>query len=374
MMDVKKDMLLVLDAGSAAAFNSGDMPLVIPEDFDVEEILSDLNKIKVISIEETSDIVFLDENGTPTEPQVRGLYLKAKYIGEKNVFYEASFESINRNARDRLAAYKHLAHILGVTAMEKIAIVDSEKNSLTNFGAGLGGGGRKDQNDGNGKGTNAVNAGLSVDVHKVIAQRVNQSSLEFENFKPIEMTQERWNEAEKFLKDNGLYYVEDFRSLLNSRNPKDGLKELDLLQYQSSSDMSNILNVSISLDIAKAACGFNPATRVLSKFFKLSFEIDVNVKRTVQEFRNENTLFAMGFDGVELTKEVMQKMKDHVESMRSTFGEFRIRDAVEKMVEEKMSAKTIAKVFNMPEEEVKKMIEQNEAEKEKAKPNNNGNK
>ena len=121
-----KDMLLVVDATQEASFrnrsSSNESYKLKNVDFAVPSALKDL--------------VILDDSGAIIEPELNKAYLRAKYLGEPNVYYEATFDSINRMNRECFNMYKHVAHILGATMITKMNI--QEDNSSFGMSAGLG--------------------------------------------------------------------------------------------------------------------------------------------------------------------------------------------------------------------------------------------
>lgn len=350
---MKKDMLVIANKADAAAFKGGHLIDNLQPD-----VKADLSKVDMLSPSDAHDLIFLDSYGEQIDPIIDNIYLRAKYFGKPNVYYESSFDSINRINNERLNAYKHLAHLLGVTMIANIEMNTQQKSSGVGVHFGIG--------DGHKKGASATYNGMSagasyaekrnfdVRIQQTIEERIDKNFVHFEYYDPIELTQERWNEAEKFLEDNGLLYIEDFRNLLISRNPKYGLKKFDFKQYQYSSDMSKYFSIGASLGIAKVG-------GAAAVFFKACFGFDLNinldVKKQFQEYSRNSVLFAMGYDDYNHGIGELSNIVEQYKSINNLFGNGKLDDVevAAKLIKKGLDVKEVAEVTKIPVDEVKKI-------------------
>ena len=356
-MTLKKDMLAIVDMTEAAAFNSGhwvDSKGLAPD------VLADLSKVDMLSPSDAQNLIFLDSYGEQIEPVIGNTYLRAKYFGEPNVYYESSFDSINRINNERLSAYTHLAQLLGVTMIANIEMSAQQKSSGWAAHLGLG--------DGHKKGASATYNGMSAGgsyaderkidfrIQQTIEERLDKKFIHFEYYDPIEMTQERWNEAEKFLKDNRLLYIEDFRNLLMSRNPKYGLKKFDFKQYQYSSDMSKYFSIGASLGIAKAG---SVGAVFLKACLGFNLNINLDVKRPFQEYSRNSVLFAMGYDDYNHGISELNNIVEQYKSINNLFDDGKLDNVeiAEKLVKRGLDIKEVSDLTKMPVDDVKKLDE-----------------
>lgn len=351
---LKKDMLLIVDKLDSSAFKEGRF-------FDKNlssEIRADLSKVEMLAPTEAQQFIFLDGHGDQIEPVIGQSYLRAKYFGEPNVYYESSFDSINRINNERLNAYKHLAHLLGVTMIANIEMSSHQKNSGWGVHAGLGRGHKVGASASyNGMsigGSSAEERNIGLRIQQTIEERVDKNFIHFEYYDPIKLTPERWNEAAQFLKDNGLFYTEDFRNLLVSRNPQYGLKKFDFKQYQYSSDMSKYFSIGASLGIAKAGS-------VGAVFLKACFGFNINatldIKRQFQEYSRDSVLFAMGYDDYNHGIGELGCIVDQYKSINNLFDDGKLDDVdiAAKLIKKGLDVKDVAEVTKIPFDEVKKI-------------------
>lgn len=356
-MTLKKDMLAIVDATEAAAFNSGhwtDFKGLTPD------VKADLSKVDMLSPSDAQNLIFLDSYGEQIEPVIGNTYLRAKYFGEPNVYYESSFDSINRINSERLNAYTHLAHLLGVTMIANIEMSTQQKSSGWAAHLGKGDGHKmggsvsyKGQSLG---GSYADERKIDFRIQQTIEERLDRKFIHFEYYDPIEMTQERWNEAEKFLKDNGLFYIEDFRNLLVSRNPKYGLKKFDFKQYQYSSDMSKYFSIGASLGIAKEG---SVGAIFLKACLGFNLNISLDVRRQFQEYSRDSVLFAMGYDDYNHGISELSNIVEQYKSINNLFDDGKLDDVeiAEKLVKRGLDIKEVSDLTKMPVDDVKKIDE-----------------
>ena len=344
-----KDMLLVVDATQEASFrnrsSSNESYKLKNVDFAVPSALKDL--------------VILDDSGAIIEPELNKAYLRAKYLGEPNVYYEATFDSINRMNRECFNMYKHVAHILGATMITKMNI--QEDNSSFGMSAGLGFG------FGTETGLKGVIEDLEVGigekskktikggVQALIEEKLDKSFLQYEVFEAKEFVKERWEDAKKYLATNGLLYNEDFRNLLESRNPENGLKKFDFIQYQTSSDLNNYLSLGFEIDISRIISG--RVATVLSGILGVEIGLDAKIKGQIENVKRESDLLVMGFEHSESCLDELDKIIEQYKKTRDLFSENHLdKRSVALQLEEKgLSLGEISTIAQLPVDDIQKM-------------------
>lgn len=359
MTQSKKDMLMILGRSDLWAIQENRF---YEKNLD-PDVMADLAKVDMMTIDDAQNqgLVFLDSYGTEIAPVEGNTYLRAKYIaGESNVYYEPSFDSINRINSERLNAYTHLAHLLGVTMIANIEMNTQQKSS--GWAARLGKGDSKEIGGGinydryNLEGSYADERKIDFRIQQTIDERLERKFIHFEYYDPIEMTQERWNEAENYLKENGLLYIEDFRNLLVSRNPKYGLKKFDFKQYQYSSDMSKYFSIGASLGIAKAG---SVGAVFLKACLGFNLNINLDVKRQFQEYSRDSVLFAMGYDDYNHGISELNNIVEQYKSINNLFDDGKLDNVeiAEKLVKRGLDIKEVSDLTKMPVDDVKKIDE-----------------
>ncbi|SMG32371.1 hypothetical protein [Fibrobacter sp. UWB13] len=356
-MTLRKDMLAIVDMTEAAAFNSGHW---VDSNNLAPDVRGDLSKVDMLSLNDVKDLIFLDSYGEQIDPVIGNTYLRAKYFGKPNVYYESSFDSINRINNERLNAYTHLAQLLGVTMIANIEMSTQQTSSGLAARLGLGdgrkiGGGLAVQGQSL-EGSYADERKIDARIQQTIEKRLDRKFIHFEYYDPIEMTQERWNEAENYLKENGLLYIEDFRNLLVSRNPKYGLKKFDFKQYQYSSDMSKYFSIGASLGIAKAG---SVGAVFLKACLGFNLNINLDVKRQFQEYSRDSVLFAMGYDDYNHGISELNNIVEQYKSINNLFDDGKLDNVeiAEKLVKRGLDIKEVSDLTKMPVDDVKKIDE-----------------
>lgn len=363
-----KDMLLVVDAAEEASFrnrsSSNESYKLKNVDFAVPSALKDL--------------VILDDSGSIIEPELNKAYLRAKYLGEPNVYYEATFDSINRMNRECFNMYKHVAHILGATMITKMNIQEDNSSfgSSAGFGFGIGTetglkGVAEDLEVGIGeKSKKTIKGGVQA----LIEEKLDKSFLQYEVFDAKGFSKERWDYAKKYLETNGLLYNEDFRNLLESRNPENGLKKFDFIQYQTSSDLNKYLSLGFAIDFSKIVSG--SVATVLSGILGVEIGLDAKLKGQIENVKRESDLLVMGFEHSEACLEELDKIIEQYKKTRGLFIDgYLDKKAVALQLNEKgLSLGEISTIAQLPVDDIQKMkIEMDKIYHEPKKKNENEN-
>ena len=305
------------------------------------------------------DLVILDASGAMIEPEMHKAYLRAKYFGEPNVYYEATFDSINRMNRECFNMYKHVAHILGATMITKMNI--QEEKSNLGLGVGLGAGfASKSGITGS---IEDLEVGVSAEnkktikggIQALIENKLDKSFLQYEVFEAGEFSKERWEKAKEILKANGLLYNEDFRNLLESRNPENGQKKFEFIQYQTSSDLNKYLSLGFAIDFAKIVSG--GVATVLSGILGVEIGLDVKIKGQIDNVKRESDLLVMGFEHPDSCLEELDKIIEQYKKTRDLFSEgYLDKKAIALQLDEKgLSLGEISTIAKLPVDEIQKM-------------------
>lgn len=386
MAELKKDMLLVVKDPIAESYNNRTM-------LEVNQLL---HNVDVVKLDDLKKPRFIDVSGIEIDPEVDKAYLRAKYFDEPNVYYEATFDSINRMNRERFNMFKHVAHILGATMITKMNVHEEEKNY--GFAAQVGFGIERvseinNQINGNVKGkmksvdVNAsVNRGsefssksektFNTSIQALIAQKLDRGYLQYEVFESKEFNKERWEIAKELLQNSGLYYNEDFRNLLESRNPDNGLKKFDFVQYQISSDLNKYLTLAAAIDFSNIISGATATAisagaaavvsggvaKVLSGILGVNIGLDVDVKTQIQNFKRESDLLVIGFEHSDSCLDELDKIIEQYKKTRALFGDGRLEknSIAEQLIEKGLSLGEISTIAKLPIDEVDKIRERME--------------
>jgi len=350
MEKLEKDMLLVVDEPTAQSYNNGTMT-------GIDQLLHNVDVISPSMLDDSK--IFIDVSGVPINVEIDHAYLRAKYFDDANVYYEATFDSINRMNRERFNMYKRVAHILGATMITKMN-VQEEESSLgfgAEFGFAIGRAGGVNAN------VNGVGIGASFEnkkafkgqIQALIEQKLDRGFLQYEVFDAKEFSEQRWNDAKEELKNSGLYYNEDFRNLLESRNPRNGLKKFDFMQYQISSDLSKYLKLGAAIDFSKIISG--GVASVLSGILGIEISLDASIMAQIQNFKRESDLLVIGFEHPESCLEGLDKITEQYKKTRALFGDSRLekKDVALQLAERGLSLGEISAIAKLPIEEIQQM-------------------
>ena len=350
MKKLEKDMLLIVDEPTALSYNNDTMT-------GVDQSLHNVDVVSTSMLDGSQ--IFVDVSGVPIDVELNHAYLRAKYFNDVNVYYEATFDSINRMNRERFNMYKRVAHILGATMITKMN-VQEEESSLglgAEFGFGVG---RKSGINANVYGVEAGGVfenkkSFKGQIQALIEQKLDRGFLQYEVFDAKEFSEQRWNDAKEELKKSGLYYNEDFRNLLESRNPRNGLKKFDFMQYQVSSDLSKYLKLGAAIDFSKIISG--GAASVLSGIFGIEIGLDASIKTQIQNFKRESDLLVIGFEHPESCLEGLDKITEQYKKTRALFGDGRLekKDVALQLAERGLSLGEISAIAKLPVEEIQQI-------------------
>jgi len=241
-------------------------------------------RILVNPVEELlkSDLTFIDGTRqiTPVEDEV---YVQNPYNHKE---YFSAGCAIEKMQRLKLGFYKILLQKLGARKVyKKVASSDSTKET-TEIGGGIRAEQRSSQK-GDKEGTNEKKGGgINADYKRELENALKEDYWENLTFgeegSPSTFSKENWENAKKFIFENNLQYDQDFTDLLEQRNPDNpNLLQTMTTHYHCKRDCSAVMDLGIEIDVAKVALGFNPATKILNKFLKLSIELDFHYKTTM---------------------------------------------------------------------------------------------
>ena len=345
-----KDMLFTVDASQEAAYRNGSY---------TNAEAYKLKNVDFATLSASKELVMLDASGAIIEPELNRAYLRAKYFGEPNVYYEATFDSINRMNRECFNMYKHVAHILGATMITKMNIQEEKSNLGLSVGLGAGFGSKAGL-----AGTiEDLEVGVSAEnkktikggIQTLIENKLDKSFLQYEVFGAGEFSKERWEKAKEILKINGLLYNEDFRNLLESRNPENGQKKFDFIQYQTSSDLNKYLSLGFAIDFAKIVSG--SVATVLSGILGVEIGLDAKIKGQIENVKRESDLLVMGFEHPDSCLEELDKIIEQYKKTRDLFSEgYLDKKAVALQLNEKgLSLGEISTIAKLPVDEIEKM-------------------
>ena len=395
MNEFNKDMLLVVDEPLAESYAGGTM---------IDDCL--LHNVDIVSLPMLEKVrpKFIDVSGVPIDWEkgvpidlkngIKKAYIRAKYFDEPNVYYEATFDSINRMNRERFNMFKRVAHMLGATMITKMNVQEEESSYGTamHFGAGFAQSSEENKELGgkikapvkkidieagagkSGGNTEEIERSINVEIQSLIAQKLDRSFLQYEVFEAQEFDQVRWNSAKKILEDNGLLYCEDFRNLLESRNPEYGLKKFDFMQYQISSDLNKYLTLAAAIDFsglfANAASGIisggigtavsGGVAKVLSGIFGVEIGLNAKIKNQIQNFKRESDLLVMGFEHAESCLDELDKIIDQYKKTKNLLGDGRLEKqsvAIQLLDKGFLSLGEISTIAKLPVDEIQKLRE-----------------
>lgn len=244
--------------------------------------------IKICSIEKLTkeNVVFIDRIGK-ANPKENEVYIQNPYISTQYISSECFLENVQKQ---RYNLYKLLLQKLGAKHFYKKSDTNNTKEDSLEMKLAAG---REVQreNDSTGKGLRDEKS-ISASVKKQLKELLEENYWEDFSFKENSnegFTKEHWDKARKFVIDNNLQDDTEFSTLLEQRNP-DNPTLLNIFEthYNSKKDCSSVLDLNFEIDIAKTAFGFNPATKVLNRFLKLSFDIDFNLKRQLHNIMEQS--------------------------------------------------------------------------------------
>ena len=383
MIELKNDMLLVVKDPVAESYNNHTM-------LGVERLL---HNVDVVKLDDLKKPKFIDVSGIEIDPEVDKAYLRAKYFDESNVYYEATFDSINRMNRERFNMFKHVAHILGATMITKMNV--QEEETSRGFGAHLGFGSGKTSEINTELRSNAkakikiIDAGINsnlntgfnieekrsfnVDIQNLIQEKLNRGFLQYEVFDAKEYNEQQWEKAKELLVKSRLYYSEDFRALLESRNPEYGLKKFDFIQYQISSDLSKYLTLAAAIDLsgiisgaisgaASAAAGpvaSGGVATVLSGILGVDIGLNANLKAEIQKFKTESDLLVMGFEHPDSCLDELDKIIEQYKKTKNLFGDGRLekQSVAAQLLDKGLTVGEVSTIAKLPVDDIQKIRE-----------------
>jgi hypothetical protein len=386
MNGLNKDMLLVVKDSVADSYNNHTML----------EINKMLHNVDVVKRDDLKNPKFIDISGIEIDPEIDKAYLRAKYFDEPDVYYEATFDSINRMNRERFNMFKHVAHILGATMITKMNV--QEEETSRGFGAHLGFGSGKTSetsaewcNNVKGKikafevGTNSnlnmesnreEKRSFNVDIQNLIQEKLNRGFLQYEVFDAKEYNEQQWEKAKELLIKSQLYYSEDFRALLESRNPEYGLKKFDFIQYQISSDLSKYLTLAAAIDLSGIISGaISGATSaavgpvasggvatVLSGILGVDIGLNANLKAEIQKFKTESDLLVMGFEHPDSCLDELDKIIEQYKKTKNLFGDGRLekQSVAAQLLDKGLTIGEVSTIAKLPVDDIQKIRERME--------------
>ncbi|SHM72514.1 hypothetical protein [Fibrobacter sp. UWB7] len=380
MNELNKDMLVVVKDAVAESYNNHTMVGVDPK----------LHNVDVVKLDDLKKPKFIDVSGVEIDPEVDKAYLRAKYFDEPDVYYEATFDSINRMNRERFNMFKHVAHILGATMITKMNVQEDEMNHGFRFHLGSGGG-KVNESDkkvqGNAKtpkfeikadfeneSSDQKKGALNLNIQSLIQEKLNRGFLQYEVFETKEYNEQRWEKAKEFLIKNRLYYNEDFRALLESRNPENGLKKFDFIQYQISSDLSKYLTLAAAIDVSGIISRATSASAsvaapmsivsggiatVLSGIFGFDIGLNADFKSQIQKFKIESDLLVMGFEHYDACFDELDKIIEQYKKTKNLFGDGRLekQSVAAQLLDKNLTIGDVSTIAKLPVDEIQKIKE-----------------
>lgn len=244
--------------------------------------------IKICSIEKLKkeNLVFIDRIGK-ANPKENEVYIQNPYICTQYISSECFLENVQKQ---RYNLYKLLLQKLGAKHVYKKS--DTNKTKEESLEAKLDAGKEVQKNNNStGKGLKDEKS-ISASMKKQLKELLEENYWEDFSFKENSnegFTKEHWDKARKFVIENNLQDDTEFATLLEQRNP-DNPTMLNNYEahYNSKKDCTSVLDLNFEIDIAKTAFGFTPATKVINRFLKLSFDIDFNLKRELHDIMEQS--------------------------------------------------------------------------------------
>ena len=383
MAEFKNDMLLVVKDPVAESYNNHTM-------LEVKQLLRNVDVVKLDDLKRSK---FIDVSGVEFEPELDKAYLRAKYFDEPNVYYEATFDSINRMNRERFNMFKRVAHILGATMITKMNV--QEEEASRGIGSHLGFVFDKINELETALNSNAkikpknieasVKSNLSGEKNteekrsfefkfqNLIQEKLNRGFLQYEVFDAKEYNEQQWEKAKELLIKNRLYYNEDFRSLLESRNPENGLKKFDFIQYQISSDLSKYLSLAFAIDLSGIISGAistgasavvgpvasGGVATVLSGILGVNIGLNADLKAQIQKFKTESDLLVMGFEHSDSCFDELDKIIEQYKKTKNLFDDGRLekQGVAAQLLDKGLSVGEVSTITKLPVDEIQKIRE-----------------
>ena len=245
-------------------------------------------RIKICSIEKLTkeNVVFIDSIGN-VNPKENEVYIQNPYISTQYISSECFLENVQKQ---RYNLYKLLLQKLGAKHVYKKSDTNNTKEESLEMELAAGKEVKRENNS-TGKGLKDEKS-ISASVKTQLKELFEENYWEDFSFKENSnegFTKEHWEKARKFVFDNNLQDDTEFSILLEQRNP-DNPTLLNSFEthYNSKKDCSSVLELNFEIDITKTAFGFHPATKVLNRFLKLSFDIDFNLKRQLHNIMEQS--------------------------------------------------------------------------------------
>jgi hypothetical protein len=161
---------------------------------------------------------------------------------------------------------------------------------------------------------------------------------------------------------------------LESRNPENGLKKFDFIQYQTSSDLNKYLSLGFAIDFSKIVSG--SVATVLSGILGVEIGLDAKLKGQIENVKRESDLLVMGFEHSEACLEELDKIIEQYKKTRGLFIDgYLDKKAVALQLNEKgLSLGEISTIAQLPVDDIQKMkIEMDKIYHEPKKKNENEN-
>lgn len=246
--------------------------------------------IKICPIEKIVDgeLTFVDSIGV-VKPKENEVYIQNPYNNNQYISSSCFLENVQKQ---RYNLYKILLQKLGVKHVYKKSSTNSTKEESLESTLDLGKTAKKQSHNSENERGVENEKSVSIDIKKELNELFEENYWEDIHFKENSVggfSKEYWNAAKDFVVANNLQNDDEFKSLLEQRNP-DNPTLLNNFEthYNSKKDCTSVLDLNFEIDIAKTAFGFNPATKIMNRFLKLSFDIDFKLKREIHSIMEQS--------------------------------------------------------------------------------------
>ena len=244
--------------------------------------------IKICSIEKLKkdNLVFIDRIGN-VNPKENEVYIQNPYLSTQYISSEYFLENVQKQ---RYNLYKLLLQKLGAKHVYKKTNTNNINESDLKIDLNVG---KESKAKDNEKGfADKDEKSMKLSLEKELKELFEENYWEdfsFENNSSEGFSKVHWNRAKEFVSKNNLQDDTEFSTLLEQRNPDNpSLLRTFETHYNSKKDCTSVLDLNFEIDIAKTAFGFNPATKVINKFLKLSFDIDFKLKRKLHNIMEQS--------------------------------------------------------------------------------------
>lgn len=244
-------------------------------------------RIKFCAVEKLKElpIVFID-GSRKVEPIEDEVYVQNPY---NHAQYFTAGCSLNKLQTIRYDYYKLFLQRLGAKRIYKKVDTIDVNSRKTKIDVGMGAGKSEEKEPSSSSTTGGVNFSYSKELNEALREDFWEDYTFERNESSDLYSVESWRKAKDFLDENNLQYDEDFTTLLAQRNPDNGnLLRTIKTHYHSKRDCSSIMDLSVEIDVAKVAFGFNPATKVINKFLKLSFDLDFHCRTEMSRIMEQS--------------------------------------------------------------------------------------